>query len=96
MLRRNANIVKACPGGLCFFFFLIYFMCTITCMFVCSRASRSPGTGVSGNHKLACGCWELNPLEEHLVLLISPVPACASKRGSSCWLRVYRILKMLI
>jgi hypothetical protein len=26
MLRRNANIVKACPGGLCFFFFNIFYV----------------------------------------------------------------------
>jgi hypothetical protein len=30
---------------------------------------RSPGTGVTDSCDLPCGFWELNPLEEHPVLL---------------------------
>lgn len=42
MLRRNANIVKACPGGLCFFFFFKYILCALLPVCLCVRGHPGP------------------------------------------------------
>lgn len=54
-----------------FGYFTCIYVC-VSCVYLVPTESKgryqSPGTGVINSHELPCGCWELNTLEEQLLV----------------------------